>query len=545
MSVTLLSGAATNGVWMHTAAQTLTAGQVLNVTDESIALTANVNSNNTSATQDYTDSTLLLNATDTLLRYGAESDTASGAITLTRCQVKWTLGNARSNLYVTKLIGTTIRMTKTGTSGLGFVYTQGGGKATIDSSDGRPTVFDGIYVHQIVSQPAVYRNAIYKNCGINILNWSAGVISIRGIVFNPGTTAGTNSETWDAWVGSGATTNKLLFYSCTIRPAQIAINRACVAGDRVFYIFWARADKYVDVAGALVGGTVVYTPSTSDATYGAIKICGISANGYLTVSSVETKLIDLMTKFNVAAGTTRSTGLSDPTTIQNYSVTDVTWSRVVRRADVIPLEDSMLLTGDVGAVGGAIQGGGNTVLLADDTSFTGTYSAAASITGVAFSYSSGTGKVTATITAARTVQEIYNYWKHWISQSAQITPTLVPYAKITLIGGALNVVGTISTSGAGAITGSYSDDSGARATVTFTNLPTGTDVVILTEGTTTVLNQVDQNAGTTYSWRYIGAQSVDVGFIKPGYKVLYLRGVSLGTTDQSIQVQMQSDLTYQ
>lgn len=82
------------------------------------------------------------------------------------------------------------------------------------------------------------------------------------------------------------------------------------------------------------------------------------------------------------------------------------------------------------------------------------------------------------------------------------------------------------------------------ATVTFTGLPTGTDIVILTAGTSTVLQQVDANAGTSYAWGYSGTPTVDVGFIKPGYQVQYIRALSLTTSDASIPVSMTIDRNY-
>jgi hypothetical protein len=82
------------------------------------------------------------------------------------------------------------------------------------------------------------------------------------------------------------------------------------------------------------------------------------------------------------------------------------------------------------------------------------------------------------------------------------------------------------------------------ATVTFTGLPTACDVVILTAGTSTILQQVDQNAGTSYAWAYSGTPTVDVGFIKPGYVPYYIRALALGSTDSSIPVALQADRNY-
>lgn len=82
------------------------------------------------------------------------------------------------------------------------------------------------------------------------------------------------------------------------------------------------------------------------------------------------------------------------------------------------------------------------------------------------------------------------------------------------------------------------------ATVTFTGLPLGTDIVILTAGTTTILEQVDQHTSTSFAWGYSGTPTVDVGFIKPGFVPYYIRGLSLGTTDSSIPVAMFADRNY-
>lgn len=81
-------------------------------------------------------------------------------------------------------------------------------------------------------------------------------------------------------------------------------------------------------------------------------------------------------------------------------------------------------------------------------------------------------------------------------------------------------------------------------TVSFTGLPAGCDVVVLTAGSTTVLAQEDNLPGTSYSFSYEGAQTVDVGFIKPGYIPFYVRNLALGTTDTSVPVSLRADRNY-
>ena len=81
-------------------------------------------------------------------------------------------------------------------------------------------------------------------------------------------------------------------------------------------------------------------------------------------------------------------------------------------------------------------------------------------------------------------------------------------------------------------------------TITFTGVPTGTDMVVLEAGTSNVLYQVDAYPATNIPYSYSGADTVDVGFIKPGYNLLYLRGLSLTTTDTEIPVSLTIDRNY-
>lgn len=82
-------------------------------------------------------------------------------------------------------------------------------------------------------------------------------------------------------------------------------------------------------------------------------------------------------------------------------------------------------------------------------------------------------------------------------------------------------------------------------TVTFTGLPTGCDAFTLTAGTSTILDQKDSLAGSSYAYTYSGTPTVDVGFIKPGYVPLYIRALALGAADSSIPVSLTQDRNYQ
>jgi len=88
-----------------------------------------------------------------------------------------------------------------------------------------------------------------------------------------------------------------------------------------------------------------------------------------------------------------------------------------------------------------------------------------------------------------------------------------------------------------------------QATLTLYGFLTGTDIVILLAGTDTVVHQVNEVSGTTYDYTYdiftTGAPVVDIGFIKPGYKVKYLRSYQLQLADAEVPITLETDLNYQ
>jgi hypothetical protein len=81
-------------------------------------------------------------------------------------------------------------------------------------------------------------------------------------------------------------------------------------------------------------------------------------------------------------------------------------------------------------------------------------------------------------------------------------------------------------------------------TVTFTGLPSGCDVVVLVAGTDTILDQRDALVTTSYAYTFSGAQTIDIGFLKPGYVPYYVRNLALTAVDSSIPVSLTLDRNY-
>jgi hypothetical protein len=81
-------------------------------------------------------------------------------------------------------------------------------------------------------------------------------------------------------------------------------------------------------------------------------------------------------------------------------------------------------------------------------------------------------------------------------------------------------------------------------TLTLTGLQTGSDVVVYTAGTTTVLNSVDANSGTTWNHIYETPSTVDIGVFKAGYVPYYIRSYPLASSDASLPIAQVADRAY-
>ena len=111
---------------------------------------------------------------------------------------------------------------------------------------------------------------------------------------------------------------------------------------------------------------------------------------------------------------------------------------------------------------------------------------------------------------------------------------------------------TLNISGGGS-TPSIRNGSGASTTVnnnavlTISGLVTGSDVVIYTAGTTTVLDDSQENSGTTFQYQYPVADagdSIDVGVFLAGYIPFYIRGYVLAATNASLPAAQVVDRAY-
>lgn len=80
--------------------------------------------------------------------------------------------------------------------------------------------------------------------------------------------------------------------------------------------------------------------------------------------------------------------------------------------------------------------------------------------------------------------------------------------------------------------------------LSLTGIQTGSDVVILQSGTTTVLETGDAIAGSSYNYAYETLQNVDIGVFKNGFVPLYIRNYPLGSSDASLPISQTADRNF-
>lgn len=413
MTITNLTSTDVNGIRdLGVTQQNIAAGVNASAADEVLLFRAGVATNNTTGTITLTNCAIKAGDVDFWLSYGNNTETNS-TVTLRDCYAEWNIGSVRRNIRVTSLIGTHLRCTNTG--GPAFLYTQAGNKAVIDAQDGKITVIDGVFVHEIAGAPLTYRNAAYKNCGLNILNWEAGDLSIRNIAYGSGTRAGTNYtgadgatyDTYDAWLGGGNSANKFRFYDCTINLSKIFIQTNYTS--EMCFKYYSRSEKYLSGATPINGLQIQFVPTASSGT-SAQPAFFVTTNAAGVTSTAK---IDLLVQTTVNSGTTRSTGIVEIPTAQNYALRNITWRRTVRGYGYQSLDDAVTPASQVGDTGKEAQ----VYLLPRTVQPSISQSAAAALTGITL-VASGATSGTLTLTQQQPVAELWSYYNDWIALQA-------------------------------------------------------------------------------------------------------------------------------
>lgn len=412
MSITNITATNVNGIQDISTSQTIANGVNATAIDEALLFRNSVVTNNSTGTIVLTNCAVKVGDLDYWISYGTNLQTAS-TITFDDCYVEWNIANVRRNIRISKLLGTHLRSTNSGSNGLAFMYTQAGNKAVIDAKDGKPTVIDGLYVHEIAGALLTYQNAIYKNCGINILNWEAGNLTIRNVTYGSGTKTGTSYtgpdggtyNTYDAWLGNGNSANRFRFIDCVINLSKIAINLSGVVNDERIFKSFSRSEKYLNGTSPVNGLNIKFTPTANTGVSSQIAFfVTTNAQGLTSTAKVE-----LLVQNTLDSGNTRSSGLADPATIRNYTLKNITWNRKIRGYSYLPEDADATPTSQVGDIGKE-----SNVYLLSDIFVTLTEANANALTGIAIDKTTKT----ITLTSNVTLDQVYDFSKAFFVKQA-------------------------------------------------------------------------------------------------------------------------------
>jgi hypothetical protein len=133
------------------------------------------------------------------------------------------------------------------------------------------------------------------------------------------------------------------------------------------------------------------------------------------------------------------------------------------------------------------------------------------------------------------------------------TNTFTGYGSTGTANAALRVTATTGTVNINAPGGTTYHSAGAtvniisgQRTLTLTGIVSGSDIVILTAGTTTELANIDANAGSTYAYSYTYSANtyIDVCVYKAGYVPFTVRNYLLADGDGSLPISQVLDRNY-
>jgi hypothetical protein len=190
------------------------------------------------------------------------------------------------------------------------------------------------------------------------------------------------------------------------------------------------------------------------------------------------------------------------------SVDQGTFTVIQRRADLLELKATQSFLAD--------YEGAKTVFA--DTLFTGTVAQAAAISGIAFVVASGA--VTVTVSSSVTGQDVYNLWKHWTSQSAQMA---VDQALITIVSGVLMIAGGMTTS---AVVAAGGNIKGLQATGTLATIAGGSYTLPISDSNgNSNLVFADVDSWTVY-YDAARASQVGAGGLGQNFRFNYTSGTT-------------------
>lgn len=285
----------------------------------------------------------------------------------------------------------------------------------IQGLPGKPNLFEGLWCIELARGVKI-KDTTFKNTGPNLLNWSAGKVSVRGLTLNDGTPK-QNSVDCDAWINDRSTdTNNILFYSCKLR-----LNHVTGGQDGRASRFVCINEKYSQKNLKIKYDMKGEIPTSSRDTFSRsisgdhVTAESVFSSGFLTLEEGKLKkngniipYVDLLTEVTTDVRLNQPTGMFDPTNVVLPNTHKVNWARTMRHPTIKTYTDEIVdQIDDIGATLGTPTVAAEIKLTVDEeyrpieNNGTCTFAMAGE-------------KINITVKGIMSTQDIYNKWKEFL-----------------------------------------------------------------------------------------------------------------------------------
>lgn len=321
--------------------------------------------------------------------------------------------NGRINFTANMVEGLHLHVRRRSAGEQVFLYTNQG--TIIRGLPGKPNLFEGMWCLEL-AKGVKLNDITFKNCGPNILNWSAGNIGVRGLSLYDGTEK-QNSVDCDAWINGN---NTLTFFSCKLRLNYVnngqegrAARFVCI--NEVFNIPDAKIQY--KMKSDLSATSKAFMTSNGTLHRDAITKESIYSTQFIYLEGKKLKksaggdvmpYIDLLTEVTTNVRESKPTGVLDPTSVTLPNTEFINWVRTIRHPTIKTYTNEIEnQIEDIGATLGTPTIAAEVKLTIDEE-----YRPIENSQTCAFNMSGE--KINVVVNGAMTTQDIYNKWKEFL-----------------------------------------------------------------------------------------------------------------------------------
>ena len=321
--------------------------------------------------------------------------------------------NGRINFTANMVEGLHLHVRRRSAGEQVFLYTNPG--TIIRGLPGKPNLFEGMWCLEL-AKGVKLNDITFKNCGPNILNWSAGNIGVRGLSLYDGTEK-QNSVDCDAWINGN---NTLTFFSCKLRLGYVnnaqdgrAARFVCI--NEVFNIQDAKIQY--KMKSDLPATSKSFMTSNGTLHRDAITKESVYSNQFIYLENKKLKksaggdaipYIDLLTEVTTNVRETKPTGVLDPTSVTLPNTEFINWTRTIRHPTIKTYTNEIEnQVEDIGATLGTPTIAAEVKLAIDEE-----YRPIENSGTCAFAMAGE--KINVLVNGVMTAQDIYNKWKEFL-----------------------------------------------------------------------------------------------------------------------------------